>query len=81
MWEISAATPVHHRVRAVSSIDAWGRLTWSSTDIVESELSNTRVELEEEGQRLANSTGGTENGDLGELELKKSAIEAEIMYF
>lgn len=61
-------------------------LTWASTDIVESEVSNARVELEEEGQRLANATGGTEDGDLGELDwacqlhtalLRPSAVYAE----
>jgi hypothetical protein len=41
--------------------------TGSTADIVESKLGNTGVELHEEGQRLANATGGTENGDLGEL--------------
>jgi len=43
-------------------------LTWSSTDIVEGKLRNTGVELEEEGQWLSNSTGSTEDGDLGELD-------------
>lgn len=43
------------------------KLTWSSTDVVESELSDAWVELEEKGQWLSDSTSGTENGDLGEL--------------
>lgn len=43
------------------------RLTWSSTDVVESELRDAWVELEEEGEWLSDSTSGTENGDLGEL--------------
>jgi hypothetical protein len=42
--------------------------TGSSTDIVESELSHARVELEEERQRLANATSSAEHGDLGELD-------------
>jgi hypothetical protein len=41
--------------------------TGSSTDVVESKLSHTGVELEEERERLANTTGGTENGNLGKL--------------
>jgi hypothetical protein len=41
--------------------------TWSATDVVESKLSNSRVELEEERERLADTTGGAENGNLGEL--------------
>lgn len=41
--------------------------TGCAADIVESKLGNTGVQLHEEGQRLANATGGTENGDLGEL--------------
>ncbi len=43
------------------------KLTWASTDIVESELGDAWVKLEEEGQWLSDSTGGTEDGDLGEL--------------
>ena len=42
--------------------------TRGATDVVESELSHVGVELEEEGQRLSNAAGGTEDGDLGELE-------------
>lgn len=43
------------------------KLTWSSTDVVESKLRNTWVELEEEREWLSDSTSGTENGNLGEL--------------
>ena len=39
--------------------------TGSAADIVEGELCDERVELEEEGQGLANSSAGAENGDLG----------------
>jgi hypothetical protein len=42
--------------------------TGSATDVVESELSDTGVELEEEGERLADTAGSTEDGDLGELQ-------------
>jgi hypothetical protein len=53
--------------------------TGSTADIVEGELRNTGVELQEQGQRLANTTGGTENGDLGglrkRLELSKALID------
>ena len=41
--------------------------TKSSSDVVEGELSDSGVELEKEGERLANATGGTEDGDLREL--------------
>jgi hypothetical protein len=46
---------------------SWGLLTGSSTDVVEGKLRDLGVELEEEGEGLANATGGTEDGDLGEL--------------
>lgn len=42
--------------------------TRSATDVVESELSDTGVELEKEGERLADTAGSTEDGDLGELQ-------------
>ena len=38
-----------------------------ATDVEEGELSDTGVELEEERQRLSDSTAGTEDGNLGEL--------------
>lgn len=41
--------------------------TWTTLDIVEGKLANAWVELEEEGQRLANSTTRAEDDDLGEL--------------
>lgn len=41
--------------------------TRASTDIIESELSHERVELEEKREGLADTAGGTKNGDLGEL--------------
>jgi hypothetical protein len=41
--------------------------TGSATDIVESEVSDAGVHLEEKRERLANATGSTKNGDLGEL--------------
>jgi hypothetical protein len=43
-------------------------LTGSSSDVVEGELSDTRVHLEEEREGLANTTSGAENGNLGELD-------------
>jgi len=42
-------------------------LTWSTTDVVEGKVGDTWVELEEERQWLSDTTGSTENGDLGEL--------------
>lgn len=44
--------------------------TRATADVVEGELSNEGVELEEEGERLADAAGGTEDGDLGELEAR-----------
>lgn len=44
-----------------------GQRTGSTTDIVEGKLSDTRVQLHQQGQRLANATAGTEDGDLGGL--------------
>lgn len=45
----------------------WTYRTGSAADIVESKLSNPRVKLEEEGERLTNATGSTKDGDLGVL--------------
>jgi hypothetical protein len=42
-------------------------LTRSTLDIVESKVGNAGVELQQQRERLANTTGGTENGDLGGL--------------
>lgn len=44
-----------------------GSNTGSSTDIIESEFGNSRVELQQKRQRLADTTSSTENGDLGEI--------------
>lgn len=41
--------------------------TGATTNIVEGELGDTGIELHQQGQRLANATGGTEDGDLGGL--------------
>ena len=38
-----------------------------TANVVEGELSDAGVELEEERQRLSDSTAGTEDGNLGEL--------------
>lgn len=46
--------------------------TRATLDIVEGELSNTGVELQEEGEGLANATTSTENGDLGGLYIQSS---------
>lgn len=42
--------------------------TWGTLDVVKSELGNSWVELQEERQRLANTTGSTEDGNLGGLQ-------------
>lgn len=44
-------------------------LTRSHADIVQGELSHSRVELEQQGQRLANATSSTEDGHLGQLQM------------
>ena len=44
--------------------------TRATTDIIEGELSDTGVQLKQEGQRLANATTGTQDGDLGGLRMK-----------
>jgi hypothetical protein len=41
--------------------------TGATTDIVEGEVRDTLVELEKERQRLSNSAGCAEDGDLGVL--------------
>lgn len=46
------------------------RRTRSTADVVEGEVSDKGVELHEQGQGLANATGGTENGNLGSLRWK-----------
>jgi hypothetical protein len=43
------------------------RRTRATTDVVESELAHERVELEEERERLADTAGSAEDGNLGEL--------------
>lgn len=42
--------------------------TWATLDIVEGKLADAGVQLEEERQRLANSTTCAEHDDLGQLE-------------
>lgn len=53
-------------------------LTGCHADIVEGKVSDTRVELEQEGERLANATGGTQNSHLGQLEGKDVSIGREV---
>lgn len=43
--------------------------TRSTADVVQSKLGDARVELHEHGERLADTAGGTENGDLGVLHI------------
>lgn len=53
--------------------------TGSTTDVVEGKLSDSGVELQEKRQRLANTTTGTEDGDLGGLrETLISIIEQRV---
>lgn len=43
-------------------------LTRSHADIVQGKLGHPGVELEQQGQRLANATSSTEDGHLGQLQ-------------
>jgi hypothetical protein len=47
-----------------------GGNTWCHSDIIQGEFGDTGVKFEQEGERLANSTGGTQDGDLGVLYIK-----------
>jgi hypothetical protein len=42
--------------------------TWTTSDIVECEFGDTRVEFHQQGERLADASAGTENCDLGQLQ-------------
>lgn len=44
-----------------------GRPTGSQADVVEGELADARVQLQQQGERLADTTGSTENCDLRRL--------------
>lgn len=46
-------------------------LTGSGADVVQGELGDPGVELEQQGEGLADTTGGAEDGDLGELHGKR----------
>jgi hypothetical protein len=50
------------------------RHTRATADIIESKFRNTRVELEQERERLANATSGTEDSDLGGLKMKMDMV-------
>ena len=54
------------------------RINWELTgrkaDVVEGQLGDPRVELEQQGEGLANATSGTEDGDLGRLQHIESAL-------
>jgi hypothetical protein len=51
-----------------------GELTGRKADVVEGQLGDPGVELEQQGERLTNATGGTEDGDLGRLQGNGSAV-------
>lgn len=53
------------------------RLTRSQTDVVQSQLSNSGVQLEQQRERLANATGGAEDGHLGELRTVRHYVSIE----
>ena len=74
MWLRSAATPVVGEVSKapITGADSWElKHTRAATDVVESELRDTGVELEQEREGLANATGSTEDGNLGGLERRE----------
>ena len=41
--------------------------TWGHADIIEGELADPWVQLQQQRERLTDTTGGTEDGDLGVL--------------
>lgn len=45
--------------------------TWATSDIVECEFGHTRVEFHQQGQRLADTSAGTEDSDLSQLEAQR----------
>jgi hypothetical protein len=45
-----------------------GVRTWCHADIIKGEVSNPRVQLQQKGQRLTNSTGSTEDCDFRQLQ-------------
>lgn len=65
LYEIGARRPTPR---------VWAGLTGSAADIVQSKLGDAGVELEEERERLANATGSTEDGNLGQLEGHKKQL-------
>lgn len=42
-------------------------LTRSQADVVQGQLGDSWVELQQQGERLADAAGGAEDGDLGQL--------------
>lgn len=74
IWLRSAATPGEKRAQVSNCAEAAvgesrkeHMHTGSTTDIVEGEVRDTGVELQQQGERLANTTASAENGDLGGL--------------
>jgi len=49
------------------------RRTRATADIVKSKLRHARVELEEKGQGLSDTTSGTEDSDLGGLKIAQGS--------
>lgn len=49
------------------------RRTRTTADIVKRKLRDTRVELEEKGQGLSDTATGTEDSDLGGLEIAQDS--------
>lgn len=74
-------TKVSSDTWGLSSVYYWlsriasGARTRATLDVVEGELGNTGVELQKEGEGLANATGGTEDGDLGGLDGAKKQCQ------
>ena len=68
----TCTTSVNH----LFSAPAADQRTRTEFDIIEGQLADTRVELHQQGQRLTDTTSGTENGNLGGLcHMMVSSIE------
>ncbi len=78
-WVISGDLALGIDVRDISG-DAWdvrrqrssflGQMfsrTWSPSNVVQGQLSDARIQLEEKGERLSNSTGSAKHSDFREL--------------
>jgi hypothetical protein len=56
-----------HNSIVLTQVELRSKRTGSSTDVIESKISDEGVELEEEREGLADTAAGTKDGNLGEL--------------